>query len=70
MPTAEGFASIAPPQDIQAWRNYTQRYIYDPVDNILQMKHESGVPVVWERGYAYHLGGTGCKPPAIASTTR
>ncbi|MDC0721963.1 SpvB/TcaC N-terminal domain-containing protein [Nannocystis bainbridge] len=57
MPTAEGFAPIAHPQDIQAQRNYTQRYTYDPVGNILRMKHESGMSVVWERGYAYHLGG-------------
>ncbi|MDC0721967.1 RHS repeat domain-containing protein [Nannocystis bainbridge] len=57
MPTAEGFAPIARPQDIQAQRSYTQKYTYDSVGNILRMKHESGMSVVWERGYAYHLGG-------------
>ncbi|WAS93150.1 RHS repeat-associated core domain-containing protein [Nannocystis punicea] len=57
MPTAEGFAPIAHPQDSQLQRNYTQRYTYDPVGNILRMKHESGMTVVWQRGYDYHPGG-------------
>ncbi|MCY1012048.1 RHS repeat-associated core domain-containing protein [Nannocystis pusilla] len=61
MPTAEGFAPIAHPQDIQAQRNYRQTFTYDPVGNLLRMKHESGMSVVWERGYAYHPGGNQLK---------
>jgi RHS repeat-associated protein len=35
------------------FRNYTQRYIYDAVGNIRQMKHEAGPLGSWVRNYAY-----------------
>jgi RHS repeat-associated protein len=66
MPTAEGFAPIAHPQDTQAQRNYTQRYTYDPAGNILRMKHESGMSVVWQRGYDYHPGGNQLRATSAA----
>lgn len=43
-----------PAPDPAAMRNYTQRYVYDSVGNILQMKHElPGTPNGWTRGYAH-----------------
>ena len=56
-PTAAGFAPIAHPQDTQAQRNYLQTYTYDPVGNILRMKHVSGGVTVWHRGYDYAQDG-------------
>ena len=56
-PTAAGFAPIAHPQDTQAQRNYLQTYTYDPVGNILRMKHVSGGVTVWQRGYDYAQDG-------------
>ena len=43
-----------PIPDSNALRRYTQRYSYDSVGNILQMKHElPGTPGGWTRDYAY-----------------
>jgi len=36
-----------------AFRNYTQRYQYDPVGNILQMAHAAGATGSWTRRYQY-----------------
>ncbi|MCY1056207.1 SpvB/TcaC N-terminal domain-containing protein [Nannocystis sp. SCPEA4] len=58
IPTPEGFAPIAhPQQDPHAQRRYTQLYAYDKVGNITLMKHQSGPSVVWRRGYVYHADG-------------
>ncbi|HMX08987.1 MAG TPA: hypothetical protein PKA87_15740, partial [Microthrixaceae bacterium] len=57
MPTPEGFAPIAHPQDVQSQRNYVQLYTYDPVGNIARMTHKVGGVVDWARGYAYASGG-------------
>lgn len=41
--------------DPMAWRNYTQRYEYDEVGNILKMQHIAG-PESWVRNYTYAAG--------------
>ena len=40
------------PGDDMAWRQYTQKYQYDPVGNILQMQHIAGTGS-WTRTYTY-----------------
>ena len=57
LPTPEGFAPIAHPQDTQAQRSYTQVYTYDPVGNITRMTHKVGGVVDWARGYDYAASG-------------
>jgi len=57
MPTPEGFAPIAHPQDVQSQRNYVQLYTYDPVGNIARMTHKVGGVVDWARGYDYAASG-------------
>jgi RHS repeat-associated protein len=41
------------PTETAALRNYTERYDYDPVGNILRMIHEAGTTGSWRRGYEY-----------------
>lgn len=41
------------PGDGNAMGNYTERYEYDPVGNILRMIHEAGSAGSWTRRYAY-----------------
>ena len=55
------------PNDVLAWRNFTQHYQYDRVGNLAQMAHAAGAGS-WTRGYTYaqdsnrllstHVGGT------------
>lgn len=46
----------AHPNDSQAMRNYTERYVYDAVGNFLKMQHRSDDPAHsgWTRGYDYN----------------
>lgn len=39
--------------DPMAMRNYAQRYQYDPVGNIEQMRHQAGTKGSWKRDYVY-----------------
>ncbi len=48
-PLRNNFPCIA----ANAFRNYTQRFRYDPVGNIQQMRHEAGSVGGWTRDYAY-----------------
>ncbi len=41
------------PTDAMAVRSYTQKYMYDEVGNIKQMKHVAGVNNNWTRDYTY-----------------
>jgi RHS repeat-associated protein len=43
------------PNDGNAMDRYVERYVYDAVDNILQMQHRGGVPsrASWTRHYTY-----------------
>ena len=41
------------PTDSVAMRNYTERYDYDPVGNILRMIHQAGATGSWTRRYDY-----------------
>ena len=44
----------AHPNDVQAMRNYTERYVYDAVGNFLQMQPPAAqCAASWTRGYAY-----------------
>ena len=43
------------PTDSVAMRNYTERYIYDPVGNILRMVHQAGANGSWTRRYDYEI---------------
>ena len=36
-----------------AWQNYDEQYVYDPVGNILSMKHLAGSTNTWKRLYQY-----------------
>lgn len=63
-PTHENYPllpyNIPHPNDIQALRNYTERYFYDAVGNIERMKHEwnNGTSSSsWTRWYAYEADG-------------
>ncbi|WP_234023143.1 RHS repeat-associated core domain-containing protein [Sorangium cellulosum] len=40
------------PNDAQALRNYTEKYVYDAVGNLLRMEHHAGAGT-WIRRYAY-----------------
>jgi RHS repeat-associated protein len=44
------------PSDGLAMRNYTERYDYDEVGNILQMIHQAGTAGSWTRRYEYEAG--------------
>jgi RHS repeat-associated protein len=52
-------ATLPHANDLQAVRNYTQSYDYDPVGNILAMAHATGNAGSWTRRYAYDADGTG-----------
>jgi RHS repeat-associated protein len=41
------------PNDSLAWQNYTQRYTYDPANNIQQLTHTVSGGTGWTRGYTY-----------------
>ncbi len=56
-PTGDEWAAISHPGDAQALQNYTQRYEYDQVGNILATTHEVGGQVAWKRACAYALDG-------------
>ena len=56
-PTGDEWAAISHPGDAQALQNYTQRYEYDEVGNILATTHEVGGQVAWKRACAYALDG-------------
>ena len=43
------------PTDSAAMRNYTERYDYDPVGNILRMIHQAGANGSWTRRYDYEV---------------
>jgi RHS repeat-associated protein len=55
--------------DIMAMRNYTQRYQYDVVGNILQMKHTSGDNGSWTRDNLYETKNNRLKSTSIGSNT-
>ncbi len=42
------------PGDDMAWRNYTQRYTYDPMGNILETDHDA-IGGNWNREYEYEV---------------
>jgi RHS repeat-associated protein len=44
----------ANPNDLQALRNYTERYEYDPAGNLAGLIHQAGPSGSWTRAYAYH----------------
>jgi RHS repeat-associated protein len=46
--------SNAHPNDLQALRNYTERYEYDAVGNFEQLIHETGPSGSWTRDYGYN----------------
>jgi RHS repeat-associated protein len=41
------------PTDSAAMRNYTEKYVYDPVGNIMRMIHQAGANGSWTRRYNY-----------------
>ena len=47
------FVGATQQSDLQALRNYTERYAYDPVGNFQDMAHQA-VNGNWTRAYAYH----------------
>jgi RHS repeat-associated protein len=47
------FVGATQQSDLQALRNYTELYAYDPVGNFLTMAHQA-VNGNWTRGYAYN----------------
>lgn len=55
------------PGDPMAMRNYTQRYQYDAVGNILQMKHLA-TGAGWTREYEYETTNNRLKQTAIGDT--
>ena len=55
--------------DVMAMRLYTQRYQYDAVGNILQMKHEAGANGSWTRDYTYETQNNRLKTTTIGSRT-
>lgn len=55
--------------DPMGMRIYTQHYQYDPVGNILQMRHGSGTNGSWTRDYAYGNKNNRLKSTAIGSNT-
>jgi RHS repeat-associated protein len=46
------FVGLAPTNDLQAVRNYTERYVYDPVGNFERMIHDAANGG-WTRAYEY-----------------
>lgn len=57
-PSEPTYAPLPHPNDPSALRTYTQTYTYDPVGNLLTMRHAVGAgPGGWTRVYAY-LPGT------------
>lgn len=49
------FAGLgANPNDLQALRNYTERYEYDAVGNFQKLIHQAGTSGNWTREYAYN----------------
>lgn len=57
------------PGDPMAMRNYTQRYRYDVVGNILQMRHEAGANGSWTRDYAYESRNNRLRSTTVGSET-
>ncbi|HEY7768029.1 toxin TcdB middle/N-terminal domain-containing protein, partial [Longimicrobium sp.] len=57
MPIEHGTAASFPVTDHGALRNYTQRYRYDAVGNITEMRHIAGSAGSWTRHYAYAADG-------------
>jgi len=55
--------------DPMTMRTYTQRYQYDSVGNILQMRHEAGSNGSWTRGYAYESKNNRLQRTTIGSNT-
>ncbi|MBB3841983.1 RHS repeat-associated protein [Runella defluvii] len=55
--------------DTMAMRNYTQRYQYDQVGNILQMKHEAGANGSWTRNNAYESKNNRIKNTTVGNST-
>jgi RHS repeat-associated protein len=56
------------PSDPIAARNYTQNYYYDPVGNILQMKHTASGNN-WTRNYTYETTNNRLKTTQVGSET-
>lgn len=54
------------PGDVMAMRNYTQRYAYDPVGNITEMKHLAAGGN-WTRGYEYEAVNNRLKSTQIGN---
>ncbi len=55
--------------DPMAMRNYTQRYLYDAVGNILQIKHTAGDNGSWTRDTSYETKNNRLKSSSIGSNT-
>lgn len=55
--------------DIMAMRNYIQRYQYDGVGNILQIKHTAGGNGSWTRDNLYETKNNRLKSTSIGSNT-
>lgn len=55
--------------DPMAMRLYTQRYQYDAVGNILQMRHEAGANGSWTRDYRYETANNRLIDTSIGSQT-
>lgn len=55
--------------DPMAMRNYTQRYQYDAVGNILQMRHEAGANGSWTRDYRYESANNRLVDTTVGSQT-
>ncbi len=55
--------------DPMAMRNYTQRYQYDFVGNIEEMRHEAGATGSWTRDYVYESKNNRLKNTTIGGQT-
>ena len=62
---------VSAANDVTAVRGYTQKYSYDRVGNLLQMRHQLGAAhsaSAWTRRYAYSEHGNRLRATAIGNT--
>lgn len=65
----QGFMQILQPADAMTLRNYTQRYQYDAVGNIIQMTHQADGNHNWTRNYNYQTNNNRLISTSMGSQT-
>jgi RHS repeat-associated protein len=64
----QNFLKSYSPDDDLAWRKYTQKYVYDPVGNILEMNHDAPGGN-WTRLYEYETANNRLKQTQAGGQT-